>query len=210
MKNLAVFASGSGTNLENLALKIKEKQLINCKIELVVSDQAEAFALKRAKKYYLKTAVIERPNFETKQEFEKTIMRELEKHKIDYIILAGFMRILSPEFIRAFPLRIINIHPALLPEFPGAHAIRDAWDAKAKTTGVSVHFVDEGIDTGPLIFQKKVGISHFGTFEDLEKRIHEVEYKLYPKAVQLLIDGQLSVVEGKVCSDGKPLTTLVQ
>jgi len=100
------------------------------------------------------------------------------------------MRILSPDFVRAYPKKILNIHPALLPQFPGAHAIQEAWEAKAKKTGVTVHFVDEGVDTGPIILQREVAIDAGETLESLEKKIHEVEYEIYPEAVNLVLQGK--------------------
>lgn len=197
-KNLTVLVSGSGTNLENIAVHIEEGKLKRCRIGLVISDQPDAYALKRAERRGFETLVVNRKDYKTKAEFENVILSALEKAEIDFVVLAGFMRILSPDFVRALRWRIINIHPALLPKFPGAHAIRDAWEAKVKETGVTVHFVDEGVDTGPVILQKKIAVLPGEALESLEKRIHEVEYELYPKALQLLVDGKLEVVRGKV------------
>ena len=198
MKNLAVFVSGSGTNLENLAVKIETGELKHCQIELVVCDQLQALALKRAEKHHLKAFVLENKNFPAKRDFEKAIVKKLRAHQIDYILLAGFMRILSSEFVKEFEWKIINVHPALLPKFPGAHAIEDAWKAKVKETGVTVHFVDSGIDTGPVIFQESMKVLPTDTRPSLEERIHQLEYALYPKAVQLLVDGKLSLQRGQV------------
>ncbi len=198
VKKLAVFVSGSGTNLENLADSIRQSRLKNCEIRLVVTDNPQAKALERSKRFNLKSQIFDRKDFKTKADFENAILGSLKAEKIDFVVLAGFMRILSPEFIRAYPQRIVNIHPALLPKFPGAHAIQDAWNAKAKETGVTVHFVDEGIDTGPVIFQKKVVRLDSDTLESLEQKIHAAEYEVYPLAVQWLVDGKLKVVNGKV------------
>ena len=210
MKNLAVFVSGSGTNLENLAVKIKKGKLTNCQIALVVSDNPVALALKRAENYKLKTLVVCRKDFTLKEDFEAKIVAALKEHKIDFIVLAGFMRILSSNFVKQFHWKIINIHPALLPSFPGAHAIQDAWEAKAKETGVTVHFVNEGVDTGPIILQRNVMRILSDTLETFEQKIHEVEYELYPKAIQLLVDDRLAVKDGKVYCDGKQLTTVAE
>ena len=125
-------------------------------------------------------------------------MEALEREKVDFLVLAGFMRVLSPEFVRRYRWRIVNIHPALLPEFPGAHAISDAWEAGVRATGVTVHFVDEGVDTGPAILQRKISRTADDTLESLEEKIHALEYELYPQAVQLLVDGKLTVESGRV------------
>ena len=210
MKNLAVFVSGSGTNLRNIAEKIKTGELKNCKISLVVSSKEKVGALGHAKKYGLKTFISHKRTPAEKLYFETEILKQLIENKIDYIILAGYMRILSKTFIQQLKERIINIHPAFLPNFPGAHAIQDAWRANILETGVTVHFVDEGVDTGPIILQKKVRRTSSDTLESLEQKIHEVEYALYPRAIQLLVDDRLSIVKNKVLLDGKPLTTLVQ
>lgn len=205
-KQLAVFASGSGTNLENLAEQIKRGTLEHCEIALVLSDRPQAFALDRAKKYGLKTAVVQREKFSDKAGFDIAILNELNKcGHIDFIVLAGYMRIVGNSILEKYKDRIVNIHPALLPHFPGAHAIRDAWEAKAKETGATVHFVDSGIDTGPVILQEKVKIDSRDSFESLEAKIHAVEYALYPKALQWLVDGKLRIVNGKVVMmDGSP------
>ena len=210
MKNLAVFVSGSGTNLENLAVKIKERELERCQIQLVVCDKSSAFALQRATKHGLKTLKVQRGDFPSKEKFEAAIIKELKANKIDYIVLAGFMRILSAEFIRGFSGRIINIHPALLPEFPGAHAIKEAWDSKVPETGVTVHFVDEGVDTGPRIAQKRMKRFSNDTLETFENRIHQIEYDIYPQVLQWFVDDRLEVKNKEVYLDGKKLTIPVQ
>lgn len=190
MKRLAILVSGNGTNLENLLCHIREGK-IKAEAALVVSDNPEAYALKRAEKFGVESAVVERKKFDSKENFEAEIQRHLERKKIDYVILAGFMRILSPSFVKAYRGRILNIHPALLPNFPGAHALREAWEAKVKKTGVTVHFVDEGVDTGPVILQREVPIEAGETLESLEKKIHAVEYEIYPEAIRLVLKGKL-------------------
>ena len=188
-RKLAIFVSGNGTNMENILKEIKAGR-IPAEAALVVSDNPGAYALKRAEKTNVECVVTERKNFPSKEAFEAEIRRHLERKKIDYIILAGFMRILSPGFVRAFPKRILNVHPALLPKFPGAHAIRDAWEAKEKVTGVTIHYVDEGVDTGPAILQREVRIDPKDTLESLEKKVHAVEYELYPEAINLVLEGK--------------------
>ena len=210
MKNIAVFVSGSGTNLENLAVKIEKGELKNCRIALVVCDNPKAYALERSRKHKLEVCLIEKERFATKGEFESDILNELSKRKIGVIALAGYMRIVGKPILNKYKWKMINIHPALLPKFPGAHAIQDAWEASVDESGVTVHFVDEGVDTGPIIMQKTVKRGASDTIETFERKIHEVEYELYPKVLQMLVDERLSVAENKVNLDGKPLTVLVQ
>lgn len=186
LKQIAIFVSGNGTNMENLLQHIRDGKL-RAEPALIVSDNPGAYALKRAEKYNVECVVVDRKKYGSKEAFEAEIRRHLEQKKIDYVILAGFMRILSPSFVAAYPKRILNIHPALLPKFPGTHAIRDAWEAKQKVTGVTVHFVDEGVDTGPIILQREVRIEPKDTLESLEKKVHEVEYELYPEAINLVL-----------------------
>ena len=190
MKRIALFVSGSGTNMENILEHIRAGK-IKAEAALVISDNPEAYALRRAEKFNVECAVVDRKRFSTKDAFEAEIRRHLERKKIDFVVLAGFMRILSPGFVEAHRKRIINIHPAMLPAFPGGHAIRDAWEAKVKTTGVTVHFVDEGVDTGPIILQREVPVAQGETLESLEQKIHAVEYELYPEAINRVLSSQL-------------------
>jgi len=195
-KRAAIFVSGSGTNMENLARKVQLGEL-NCEIALVLCDNPNAFALTRAAQFKLETFVIERKNFKSKAEFDSKITEKLKEKKVEAIFLAGFMRILGPEFVRAWRWKILNIHPSLLPKYPGAHAIKDAFEAKEKGTGVTVHFVDEEIDSGPVILQRRVPIKSNDTLESLEVRVHAIEYELYPEAVRLFLSGKLKL-EGSV------------
>ena len=175
--------------MENILGYVRDGK-IKAEAALVVSDNPEAYALRRAEKYNVECVVVDRKKSPSREAFESEIERHLAREKIDYILLAGFMRILSPGFVKAHPKRILNIHPALLPKFPGAHAIRDAWEAKAKVTGVTVHFVDEGVDSGPIIFQREVRVEPGETLESLEKKIHAVEYELYPEALNRVLSGK--------------------
>jgi len=189
MKRLAIFVSGNGTNMENILERVREGR-IKAEAALVVSDNPQAYALKRAEKYNVECIVVDRKRFDSKESFEAEIRRRLKRKKIDFLLLAGFMRILSPAFVKAYKGRILNIHPALLPRFAGAQAIRDAWEAKVKKTGVTVHFVDEGVDTGPVILQREVSIEENESLESLEKKIHDVEYEIYPEAINLVLEGK--------------------
>jgi phosphoribosylglycinamide formyltransferase-1 len=187
MKRLAFFVSGSGTNFENLVRRIQAGE-IHAEPVLVISDNPQAGALERAKRLGVEARVIDRKKYILKANFEADIIWHLEEKKIDYIVLAGFMRILSGDFVERYPRRIINIHPAYLPDFPGAHAIKDAFEAKVKETGVTVHYVDAGVDTGPVILQRRVPVEAQDTLETLEARIHALEYELYPEALKMVLE----------------------
>ena len=188
----AVFASGFGSNLQAIIDAVRKKR-IKAELALVVSDNKSAFALKRASKARIKTAVIDPKRFPRREDFDREVVKHLRSAQIDFIVLAGFMRILSPYFIQSYKNKILNIHPALLPAFKGGHAIKDAYSYGVKVTGVTVHFVDERIDHGAIILQKEVAVSPRDTLESLEKKIHAVEHKLYPKAIDLLACGKLKI-----------------
>ena len=154
----------------------------------MVCDNPVAYAVQRAKKNNIPVVLVSPRLFATRLAYEKVIVRILKNQEINLVVLAGFMRILTPYFIKSYRDKIINIHPAYLPQFKGAHAIRDAFGAKVKETGVSVHWVTEKVDSGKIILQEKVKISPKDTLESLEKKIHAVEHKLYPKAIQRVVD----------------------
>lgn len=177
--------------MENLIKEVQANRIPGAEVVLVVSDNPTAGALEKARHYGVPTLVVARKDFASKRDFEDRILMHLEHACVDWILLAGFMRILSPEFVHRYEGRILNIHPALLPAFPGAHAIRDAFEAKVPETGVTVHFVDEGVDTGPVILQKKVPIDPTDTLETLEAKVHAVEYELYPEAVRSVLSGRV-------------------
>lgn len=193
----AVLASGNGSNLQAIIQAVK-KGSIKAQLAVVVSDNPKAFALKRALAAGIATSVAEPKNFKTREAFDKAILKELKDFSIDFVVLAGYMRILSPLFVRAYKNKILNIHPALLPAFKGAHAIRDAFDYGVKVTGVTVHLVDEKVDNGPIIFQEPVKVQPKDSLKTLEERIHKVEHKLYPKAIALLIQKTLSMQGRKI------------
>ena len=191
MKKIAFLASGKGTNAENLIKEIQAGRIPGAEAEVVICDRPGAGVIERAGKLGVELKVIDRSKCKSKSEFEAAIKHELDDRKIDFVALAGFMRILSCDFVRHFAGRIVNIHPSLLPAFPGAHAIRDAFEAKVTETGVTVHFVDEGVDTGPVILQKKVKVDLKDTLELLETKIHAVEYEVYPEALRSVISGKV-------------------
>jgi phosphoribosylglycinamide formyltransferase-1 len=193
--NIAVFASGRGTNFAAIVRAVK-KGKIPANISLLVCDNPKAPVIGKAKRAGIEVFLVKRKDFASKRDFEDRIIQRLEEAKIDLIVLAGFMRILSPEFIQRFKFKILNIHPALLPSFKGTQGIEDAYNYGVKTTGITVHFVDEEMDHGPIILQAPVKINENDTLESLEARIHKIEHKLYPEAVRLFIEGRLKV-EGR-------------
>lgn len=186
----AVFASGYGSNLQAIIEAVGKKK-IQAELALVVADQENARALQRAKDAGIKTQWIDPRKFPERESFDREAIRHLEDHQIDFIVLAGFMRILSGHFIDRYPGKILNIHPSLLPAFPGAQAIRDAFEARVSVTGVTVHFVEEKVDVGPIIRQEEVAISPQDTLECLEEKIHQVEHQLYPKVIELYVQGKI-------------------
>lgn len=183
---LSVLASGNGTNLEAIIQATKNADYPAI-VSVVLSDQRDCFALERARKYDIPAVFIDPKLFPTKEAYDQMLVATIKEYRIDLVILAGFMRILSPLFVRSFPNQILNIHPSLLPEFPGLHAVKKALDARLSKTGCTIHYVDEGVDTGPLILQEEIPIRPDDTEETLEKRIHEVEHRLYPEAIKLVL-----------------------
>ena len=194
--------SGSGTNLQALIDNI-EKGLINGEISIVISDKKDAFGIQRAKKHGINAVEIDKKNFADKNIFMKAIMDELEKHHVELVVLAGFLSILSEDFIEKFRNRIINIHPSLIPAFCGKgyygqRVHKAALDYGVKVSGATVHFVDEGADTGPIILQEAVKVEDDDTPESLAARILKVEHKLLPQAVKLYCEGRLTIEGRKV------------
>ncbi len=197
MKGIAVLASGQGTNLQAI-IDATERNEISGKIVLVVSDCAVAFALKRAEKHLLKTLFLDPALFDGRESYDRALVARLKEVKTDLVVLAGFMRLLSPSFIEAFPFSIMNIHPSLLPAFPGTEGIQQAYDYGVKVTGCTVHFVDQGLDSGPIILQEAVPVIQQETVATLEQRIHAAEHRIYPTAINLFCRDQLKVA-GRRC-----------
>lgn len=219
--NIAVFASGRGTNFQAIINAVK-KGLIKANLSLLVCDNQDAFAIERAKKAGIKVVLLPRQkstglnswmnaalpregalkrrgaplrkeDFSGKIDFENKIIQCLEENNIDLIVLAGFMRILGPKLVSRYKNRILNIHPALLPSFKGKDGIKDAFEYGAKVTGVTVHFVDERMDHGPIALQFPVKIEESDTLETLEAKIHKMEHKIYPEAIRLFVEGKLEI-----------------
>lgn len=192
MKRLAFLVSGNGSNMANLIRRIKKGEIRRAEAALVISNKPDVKALGRALEFGVPSVVISHGDYDSRESFDEALSECLDRHKIDLVCLCGFMRILTEGFVRKYYGRLVNIHPSFLPDFPGGHAIRDAWNAGVKETGVTVHFVDAGVDTGTVILQKKVPVLSGDTFETLETRIHETEYDVYPEALNLVLEGKVS------------------
>ena len=194
---IGVLCSGRGTNLQSIIAAVESGQ-IPAPIGVVLTDKPGVMALERAEKAGIPHLCINRKECADKQEFEEKLVKELHAHGVTLVVLAGFMRILSPYFVREFKGRILNIHPALLPSFPGAHAHRDVLAYGVKVSGVTIHFVDEGTDSGPIILQAAVPVEDDDTEDTLAARVLVEEHKLYPRAIELYLKGKLKVEGRKV------------
>ena len=197
---VAVLASGRGSNFQSILDASERGKLPNCKIKLLIVNKKEAYAIERAKNHNVPYYIIESDN-KKREEFDLEMLKILKSNQIEIVVLAGFMRILSKQFISEYKDKIINIHPSLLPEFPGAHAHRDAIEAKAKISGCTVHFVDEGVDTGPIIMQESVAVDRDDDEHTLSEKILPIEHKIYPKALDLLTSNKLKIINGKVITE---------
>jgi phosphoribosylglycinamide formyltransferase-1 len=187
MSGLAILASGSGTNLQSLL----DHPSVGPRVVLVVSDRAEAKALARARDRGVEAVHLDPASFPSRQEHDRALVELLRSRGVELVCLAGYMRILSPVAVQAFEGRILNVHPSLLPAFPGAHAVRDALAWGAKVTGCTVHVVDEEVDHGPIVAQEAVTVLGDDDEATLHARIQEVEHRLYPAAVALVLEGRL-------------------
>lgn len=196
-KIIGVLVSGRGSNLQAIIDSIKNGQL-PVKIGLVISDKPAVYALERAQDAGINVCVIERRHFSCKQEFEMAITEKLIENKVELVVLAGFMRLLGSDFINQWPYKIMNIHPSLLPSFPGLEAQAQAVEYGAKVSGCTVHFVDEGMDTGAIILQKVVAVDDQDTVETLSEKILQLEHEAYPKAIALWANGCLKIDDRKV------------
>ena len=196
-KRIAVFASGFGSNLQAL-IDYSRNQELNGEIVMVFSNNKDAYALKRAKRSKIKAICIDSSEYRSREQYDLKIIELLEKERIDLVVLAGYMFLLGKKFIRKFKNKILNIHPALLPSFKGTHGIQDAYHYGVKITGVTVHFVDEGLDSGPIILQAPCYIDGNESVEQLEVKIHKVEHKIYPKAVKYFCEDRLAIKGRKV------------
>ena len=191
---LGVLISGSGTNLQALIDAIAAGKL-DASIELVVSSRPSAYGLKRAEAAGIQTLTLSKEIYADPIVADEVIATELRRAGVDYVLMAGYMRMVHDPILASFPNRVVNIHPALLPSFKGAHAIQDAFDYGVKVTGVTVHFANSDYDCGPIIAQWPVEVEEGWTVDQLEARIHEVEHQIYPHVAQLLAEGRVHVRE---------------
>lgn len=188
MKNIAIFASGSGTNFEAL-IEACESGYINAKVVLMVCDKKGAYVIERAKNHNVDSFVFSSKKYNNdKEAYETQIVEELKKRNVDLICLAGYMRFIGKVMLDNYEGKIINIHPALLPAFPGAHGILDAYNYGVKVFGVTVHYVDAGVDSGKIIDQMSFHKNENETLDEVEARIHEIEHVLYPNVVKKLVE----------------------
>ncbi|MFH1148845.1 MAG: phosphoribosylglycinamide formyltransferase [Actinomycetota bacterium] len=192
---IAILASGSGTNLEAIAGAIDRGE-VPAEIVLVLSDNPDAYALERARGRGIPTKVVRPADYADRPAYDAAIIEALKEAGVGLVVLAGYMKLVGPAFVEAFRGRIMNIHPALLPGFPGEHGVEDALAHGVKVSGVTVHFVDDGLDTGPIIVQAAVPVEEDDDKESLHNRIHEREYRVYPEAIKLFAEGRLRI-EGR-------------
>ncbi|MBQ2410594.1 MAG: phosphoribosylglycinamide formyltransferase [Selenomonadaceae bacterium] len=193
---LGILCSGRGSNMQSIMAAIKSGQ-IKAEIGIVLTDKPEARALQVASEAGIKSVCVNRKACATQQEFEEKLVAELKAANVTLVVLAGFMRILSPYFVDAYRHQILNIHPSLLPSFGGAHAHRDVLAYGTKVSGCTIHFVDEGMDHGPIILQDTVPVLDGDTEETLAARVLEKEHILYPRAIELFVDGRLELLDDR-------------
>jgi len=198
---IGVLISGGGTNLQAIIDAIEAKKL-DAEICVVLSNKADAYGLARAKQHGIATAVLDHKSFASREDYDQAVVDVLRARGAELVILAGFMRLLSPVFIKAYSNRIMNIHPSLLPSFPGLHVQKKALDHGVRFAGCTVHFVNEECDEGPIIIQAVVPVYPDDDEATLAARILKQEHRIYPRAIQLYAEGQLHVTGRKVLVDG--------
>ena len=196
-EKLGVLCSGRGSNLASIIEAI-ERGDIGAEIAVVIADKINAYALERARERGIPAVTVAYRDYAERADFERALLTELRAHGVTLVVLAGFMRILSPVFVHAYAGHILNIHPALLPSFPGAHAHRDALAYGVKVSGCTVHFVDEGMDSGPIIMQAAVPVLEGDTEETLAARVLSQEHQIFPEAIKLYVEGRLRTDGRKV------------
>lgn len=194
---IGVLVSGNGSNLQSIIAAIEAGRLAAC-VGCVISNKADAYALQRAREHGIPAIHLDHRLCASRDAYDEALVETLREFDVELVVLAGFMRIITPVLLDAFPQAIINIHPALLPAFPGLHAQRQALEYGVKITGCTVHFVDAGTDTGPIIIQAPVPVLPGDTEETLSARIQQEEHRIYPEAIRLFAEGQLKVEGRKV------------
>lgn len=192
---VGVLISGGGTNLQAI-LDASSERTLDADVVVVIANHEAAYGLERARKAHVPAVWLDRTAYDTFSGYNHAIREALEAHEVDLVVMAGYMRLLGKEVLDAFPNRVLNIHPALLPSFPGASGIRDAWDYGVKVAGVTVHFANEKFDEGAIIAQQAVTIEPADTLETFEAKIHEVEHRLYPQVIQWIAQGRV-VLDGR-------------
>lgn len=203
---VAVFVSGEGTNLQALLDFAQHHPDWPAQIALVVSDQPQCVAVRRATEAMVPVFVQKLSAYPDKQAFETEILHKLKAYKVEWLVLAGYMRLIGPVLLNAYPQRILNIHPSLLPAFPGRNAVKDALAANVPETGVTVHYVDAGVDTGPIIAQRRVPVSPGMTEDELLLQLHALEHALYPQVVGQVVDTWTSERTGLLPPEGRAKT----
>ena len=197
-----ILISGSGSNLQAFIDQVDSDDL-ELDIRLVVSNKADAYGLERAASAGIKTACVNHRNYGSRLEFDQALMERIDQASPDIVILAGFMRILTPEFVNHYQGKLVNIHPSLLPKYPGVDTHQRAIDAKDTWHGASIHFVVPEVDAGPVILQGRLAINNDDTTDSLQQRIHKIEHKLYPLAVKWFCQQRLKEHQGKILLDGE-------
>ena len=198
---LGILISGNGSNLQAIIDAIEKKQL-DAEVRVVISNREDAYGLVRAQKHGVPTEIVDHRKFPSREAFDQHLIERFKDRQVELVVLAGFMRLLSADFVHAFSNRIMNIHPALLPAFPGLHVQRKAVEAGVRFSGCTVHFVNEECDQGPIIIQAVVPVFPDDSEESLSARILKEEHRIYPKAIQLYSEGRLHVVGQRVLVDG--------
>jgi phosphoribosylglycinamide formyltransferase-1 len=188
---IAVLASGTGSNLQAILDRLHGQGAVE--VVAVGSDKPDATALRRAERAGVPTRIFPREDFGDREERDRAIAGWLEERRVELVVLAGYMQLLSPAFVERFPSRVINVHPALLPSFPGLDAIGQAVRHGVKVSGVTVHFVDSGVDTGPIILQEPIELTYTRPIEKFEEEVHRVEHELLPKAIELIARGAVRI-----------------
>jgi len=203
VKNLkiGVLASGRGSNFQSIIDSI-ESGYIQARITVLITDNPKAFSIERAEKHRIESLVMHSKNYVSRDEYFREITAELKKRDVELVVLAGFMRIVGKPLLDAYPNKVMNIHPALLPSFPGLHGQKQANDYGVKISGCTVHFVDEGMDTGPIIMQAAVQVRDDDTEETLSERILKLEHKIFPGAIKLFAEGRVEMQGRKVVIRG--------
>jgi phosphoribosylglycinamide formyltransferase-1 len=195
MMRFGVLISGGGTNLQSILDACASGEIAG-QLAIVVSNRADAFGLERARRAGVYARFVDPKAYPDAASYDHAVREALDARGVDYVVMAGYMKLLGAEVLDAYPMRVLNIHPALLPSFPGAHGIRDAFEYGVKTTGVTVHFASEAFDEGPIVAQEAVPVLEDDTVDTLEARIHDVEHRLYPVALAAIAEGRVSV-EGR-------------